>query len=105
MSFSENPNRNERLAVYEISSKAYAVSGYVENPQTGQSVPLVELPQMTDERWHKLSRENAVRNYTRESGRAPETSATAVAWQREVADSLINEKAQQNAPSEAPDEA
>ena len=50
MSFSENPNRNERLAVYEIGCKAYAVSGYVENPQTGQPIPLVDIPQMTDER-------------------------------------------------------
>jgi len=38
---------------------------------------------MSDERWQELARKNAVRNYTRENGREPESVAQAVAWQRE----------------------
>lgn len=45
--------------------------------------PLLEIPQMSDERWQDLARGNAVRNYTLENGREPESVAQAVAWQRE----------------------
>ena len=49
-----------------------------------RTTPLVlEIPQMSDERWQELARKNAVRNYTRENGREPESVAQAVAWQRE----------------------
>lgn len=44
---------------------------------------VLEISQMSDERWQDLARENAVRNYTRENGREPESVAQAVAWQRE----------------------
>lgn len=44
---------------------------------------VLEIPQMSDERWQELNRKNAVRNYTRENGREPESVAQAVAWQRE----------------------
>ncbi len=44
---------------------------------------VLEIPQMSDERWQELTRKNAVRNYTRENGREPESVAQAVAWQRE----------------------
>ena len=34
-----------------------------------RTTPLVlEIPQMSDERWQELARKNAVRNYTRENG-------------------------------------
>lgn len=49
----------------------------------GRELPVMEMPQITDERWQELARENAVRNYTRENGREPESVAQAVAWQRE----------------------
>ncbi len=49
-----------------------------------RTTPLVlEIPQMSDERWQELARKSAVRNYTRENGREPESVAQAVAWQRE----------------------
>ena len=45
-----------------------------------RTTPLVlEIPQMSDERWQELARKNAVRNYTRENGREPESVAQAVA--------------------------
>lgn len=44
---------------------------------------VLEIPQMSDERWQELTRKNAVRNYTQENGREPESVAQAVAWQRE----------------------
>lgn len=50
---------------------------------TGE-LPVLEVPQMSDERWQELAKENAVRNYTRENGRKPESVEQAVAWQRNV---------------------
>lgn len=47
-------------------------------------LPVLEVPQMSDERWQELARENAVRNYTRENGRKPESVEQALAWQRDV---------------------
>ena len=66
---------------YEIAGKAYPLLGYVTTPQTG-SVPLVDLPMMTDEEWERTARENAVHNFTRKFGRPPATVEEAVEWQR-----------------------
>ena len=46
-----------------------------------------DLP-MTDERWQELAIENAVHNYTREHGRAPESTEQALKWQRDFVNSL-----------------
>ena len=54
---------------------------------TGE-LPVLEVPQMSDERWQELAKENAVRNYTRENGRKPESVEQAVAWQRNVIRSI-----------------
>lgn len=44
-------------------------------------LPVLEVPQMTDERWQELARENAESNYRKEHGRDPESVEQAVAWQ------------------------
>ena len=69
------------METYEILGRQYPVIGYVTTPQTG-TVPLVDLPQMSDEEWERGSWENAVHNYTREFGHPPETVEEAVEWQR-----------------------
>ena len=66
--------------------KQYGVSGIVEIG--GKELPVIEIPMMTDDRWQELARENAVQNYTREHGRAPESIAQAIAWQRDFVNSL-----------------
>lgn len=48
-------------------------------------LPVLEVPQMTDERWQELARENAVSNYRRKHGGNPESTEQAVAWQRQQA--------------------
>lgn len=66
---------------YEILGKAYPVVGYVTAPRIG-TVPLVDLPMMSDEKWNRTARENAVHNYTRKFGHPPESVEEAVEWQR-----------------------
>lgn len=60
----------------------YAQIGKIKTP-VGE-LPVLEVPQMSDERWQELTRENAVRNYTRENGRKPESVEQALAWQRDA---------------------
>ena len=60
----------------------YAQIGKIKTP--AGDLPVLEVPQMSDERWQELTRENAVRNYTRENGRKPESVEQALAWQRDV---------------------
>lgn len=53
-----------------------------------KDLPIIDIKMMTDDRWQELARENAVQNYTREHGRAPESIAQAIAWQRDFVNSL-----------------
>lgn len=59
----------------------YAQIGKIKTP--AGELPVLEVPQMSDERWQELTRENAVRNYTRENGRKPESVEQALAWQQD----------------------
>lgn len=54
-------------------------------------LPVLEVPQMTDERWQELARENAVINYRRKHGQDPESTEQAVAWQRELIGQVVAE--------------
>lgn len=56
------------METYKILDQEYPVTGYFTAPQIG-TVPLVDLPQMSDERWEDLAQENAVRT-------TPASSAT-----------------------------
>lgn len=44
--------------------------------------PVINIPMMPDETWHRLARENAVHNYTVQNGREPGSVEEAVRWQR-----------------------
>lgn len=54
-------------------------------------LPVLEVPQMTDERWQELARENAVSNYRRKHGRDPESTEQAVVWQRKLIGQVVAE--------------
>ena len=69
------------MKTYEILGQKYPVTGYITVPRIG-TLPLVNIPMMSDERWEELTRENAVRNYTQVFGHAPESVAVAIEWQR-----------------------
>lgn len=74
-----------------IGGKEYPVIGYVKSDVVPYDVPLVDIPMMSDERWNELARQNAVENYIREFGKAPENTEDAVRWQRARADQLVKE--------------
>lgn len=73
---------------YEIAGKAYPILGCVTTSQTG-TVPLVDLPMMSDERWNELCRESAVKHYTAAFGHAPDSVEEALKWDQEEADRAI----------------
>lgn len=76
------------METYEIFGREYPVTGYVTAPQIG-TVPLVDLPMMSDEEWNRTAGENAVHNYTRKFGHPPESVEEAVEWQRKYAAEAI----------------
>lgn len=54
-------------------------------------IPISNIPMMSDERWQELTRENAVHNYTKQFGHAPESTEQAVCWQRAWIKSILEE--------------
>ena len=70
-------------ATYEIAGKAYPVLGYITTPQTG-TVPLVDLPMMSDERWEELCRESAVKHYIDAFGHEPDSVEEALRREQEA---------------------
>lgn len=50
----------------------------------GHEIPLLNIPVMPDETWNRLSRENAVQNFTVQNGRAPVDVEEALVWQRSL---------------------
>lgn len=60
----------------------YKVIGQVEM-SNGNVVPLLDIPQMSDERWNELAEQQAIKNYIRENGEEPESLKSALKWQRE----------------------
>lgn len=77
------------METYKILDQEYPVLGHVTTPQTG-TIPLVDLPMMSDERWEELCRESAVKNYTTAFGHAPDSVEAALQWEREEADRMIH---------------
>ena len=62
---------------------AFPVIGQIER-KSGEIVPLIDIPMMSDERWQQLATENAVNNFRRRHGREPETVQEALDVQREL---------------------
>lgn len=44
--------------------------------------PIINIPMMPDETWHRLARENAIHNFTVQNGRVPVNVDEALTWQR-----------------------
>ena len=65
-----------------IAGKDYPVTGHIEI-SNGEVVPIVDVPMMSDEEWNRSARKNAVENYIKKFGKAPENEDIAVKWQRE----------------------
>ena len=70
------------METYKILDREYPVTGYVTAPGIG-TVPLVDLPMMSDERWEELCREGSVRHYAAVFGCPPESVETAMKWEQD----------------------
>lgn len=68
----------------------YPIIGTIET-NNGAKLPLLDIPMMSDERWQELATENAVHNYKKQFGHAPETVEQAVGWQRTWISSILEE--------------
>lgn len=66
------------METYEILGREYPVTGYVTAPRIG-TVPLVDLPMLSDDEWIRTARENAVHNYTRKFGHPPVSGSSSSA--------------------------
>ena len=66
----------------------YPVAGWITSAE-GQTLPLVDIPMMSDERYEELTRQNAIENYTRKFGKAPECIEDALEYNRQLAEVII----------------
>ena len=66
----------------KIGDRDYNIIGQVRVKDSDRTIPLVDMPMMSDERWNELAGENAVNNYRKEFGKDPESVDQAVEWQR-----------------------
>ena len=55
----------------------------------GISLPLLDIPMMSDEKWQQLARENAAHNYIMTHGREPENVAQAIKERHEFVRRVI----------------
>lgn len=72
----------------KIGDREYNIIGQVRVKDSDRTIPLVDIPMMSDERWNELAGENAVNNYRKEFGRDPESIDQAVEWQRRRVEEL-----------------
>ena len=79
-----------------IQGYPFPVTGQVESKVLGRSVPVLGIPQMSDERWNELAEENAVGNYIRVNGRPPESTEQALIWQRLWVENMLIENGQKH---------
>ncbi len=59
----------------------YRVSGYIKTG--GIVLPVLDIPQMSDNEWNQRAREQAARQYQEETGQEPESIDQAVSWLRD----------------------
>ena len=86
--------------IYEAGGRYYPVDGYITS-KAGAVVPLVGIPQMSDEKWQKATARNAVDNYTREHGKPPESPETALKWQRQKRENREHKKGESTCTSQS----
>lgn len=62
-------------------NQEYRVSGYIKTG--GIVLPVLDIPQMSDNEWNQRAREQAARQYQEETGQEPESIDQAVSWLRD----------------------
>lgn len=72
------------IANYEIIGERYS-------EQLGQTVPLLAVPMMSDERYSQLAGQQAIKHYVQQNGHKPNSVAEAFRWQREWIERMIKD--------------
>lgn len=70
------------METMKIGSREHPISSYMNTKPWG-TIPVVDIPMMSDERWNELALQYAVKNYTRAFGYPPKNPEEACQWQRE----------------------
>ncbi len=53
-----------------------------------QEFPILNIPMVSDEKWQRMAKESAVRNFAKMNGRNPLDVEEALRWQRSLVRSL-----------------
>jgi len=61
----------------------FRVIGEVKSEQLGKSIPMLDIPMMSDERWQELCVESARKHFVKEFGNEPASDEEALKWERE----------------------
>lgn len=64
-----------------IMNQKYKISGYIKTG--GVVLPVLDIPQMSDNEWNQRAREQAARQYQEETGQEPESIDQAIGWLRD----------------------
>lgn len=79
------------MHVIEARGMSFPVIGQVKR-KSGETVPLIEINMMSDERWQQLATEGAVKHFREWYGREPETVQEALDAQRALIERLEREQ-------------
>ena len=72
------------IANYEVIGERYS-------EQLSQTVPLLNVPMMSDKRYSQLPKQQAVNHYIAYNAHEPENEKKAFQWQREWAAQMIKD--------------
>lgn len=70
------------IANYEVIGERYS-------EQLKQTVPLLAVPMMSDERYSQLAEQQAIKHYMQQNGHKPGSTAEAFRWQKEWIEQMI----------------
>lgn len=62
-------------------NQGYSEIGYIKTG--GVVLPVLDIPQMSDNEWNQRAREQAARQYQEETGQEPKSIDQAVSWLRD----------------------
>ncbi len=76
------------METMKINGVSYPVIGQVER-ENGETVPMLDIPMMSDEKWNRMCEEGARKHFREHFGREPENTEEALKWQRARIESLM----------------
>ena len=79
---------------FEVGTTIYPVIGLVER-ENGDTVPVLEITMLSDERWQQLAAAEAAKNFREWYGREPESPQEALEGQRAYIAKYLQEEDRQ----------